>query len=204
MNQEILKSIIDSNELPNYLQELYRFWEAEQKERHEFWASVSDDIKAEFIKGEVIYHSPVTKKHNQISLRILMPLSKFIDNNQLGFLGFEKVMCRFTRNDYEPDICFWSKEKSKEFTDNQTVFPVPDFIVEILSKSTEVRDRGVKFEDYTLHKVSEYWIIDPQSETLEQYFQEDGKFKLHAKLKEGDVTTQVIAGFIMSVEDIFA
>jgi Uma2 family endonuclease len=69
----------------------------------------------------------------------------------------------------EPDICFFRKDVSDKFTENQTLFPAPDFIVEILSDSTEHRDRGVKFKDYQAHKIEEYWIIDPENQTLEQY-----------------------------------
>lgn len=31
------------------------------------------------------------------------------------------------------------------------------------------RDRGIKFIDYALHGISEYWIIDPDKKTIEQY-----------------------------------
>ena len=41
------------------------------------------------------------------------------------------------------------------------LFPAPDFAVEVLSPSTQKNNRGIKFDDYALHNVSEYWIIDP-------------------------------------------
>ena len=40
-------------------------------------------------------------------------------------------------------------------------YPAPDFIAEILSPSTDERDRGIKFEDYAAHGVGEYWLLDP-------------------------------------------
>ncbi|NJO00879.1 MAG: Uma2 family endonuclease [Bacteroidia bacterium] len=49
-------------------------------------------------------------------------------------------------------------------------FPPPDFIIEILSESTEDRDRGIKMIDYALRQVQEYWLIDPEAKALEQYF----------------------------------
>ena len=36
-------------------------------------------------------------------------------------------MITLTRNDYEPDICFFKKEKSDDFVENQTLFPAPDY-----------------------------------------------------------------------------
>ncbi len=203
MNRALLEPILYSTNFPEMLEVLNRAWENEQRRRHEFWADISDDVKAEFIAGEALYHTPVTKRHNRISLWLIVQLDTHIEQHSLGYLGFEKVMCRFTRNDYEPDICFWTHEKSQSFTPEQTVFPVPDFIVEILSPSTEGRDRGVKFEDYESHGVSEYWIIDPEEETIEQYVLREGKYHLSQKLKSGILASGVIAGFSVAVEAIF-
>ena len=49
------------------------------------------------------------------------------------------------------------------------VYPPPDIAVEVLSKSTEGRDRGVKKDGYEADGVSEYWIVDTVARTLEQY-----------------------------------
>ncbi|MCC6446410.1 MAG: Uma2 family endonuclease [Armatimonadetes bacterium] len=40
-------------------------------------------------------------------------------------------------------------------------------MVEILSSGTEAQDRDIKYRDYAAHGVREYWILDPQQETLE-------------------------------------
>ena len=83
-------------------------------------------------------------------------------------------------------------------------FPAPDFAVEILSKSTEKNDRGVKFEDYAFHGVKEYWIIDPDNETIEQYLL-DGKktYQLFVKLNEGIIHCRAVAGFNIPVRALF-
>jgi Uma2 family endonuclease len=38
-------------------------------------------------------------------------------------------MVSLTRNDYEPDVCFFGNDKAKNFTPKQAQFPAPDFIV---------------------------------------------------------------------------
>ena len=45
----------------------------------------------------------------------------------------------------------------------------PDLVVEILSKTTAVKDRTVKLKLYRSSGVKEYWIIDPHGETVEVY-----------------------------------
>ena len=45
----------------------------------------------------------------------------------------------------------------------------PDLVVEILSKTTAVKDRTVKLKMYRAAGVNEYWIVDPYVETVEVY-----------------------------------
>lgn len=79
------------------------------------WADVDENIKAEFILGEIIYHSPVYGRHWMASSNMTTELLPYVKKQKLGKVGYEKVMVRLTRNDYEPDICFWSTEKTASF-----------------------------------------------------------------------------------------
>ena len=47
--------------------------------------------------------------------------------------------------------------------------PAPDLVVEVLSKGTAKRDRGIKFTDYAANGIGEYWIVNPGKQTVEQY-----------------------------------
>ncbi len=199
-------SITDLRQAPNLremLDELEQMWADEQKRRHEFWATVDENIKAEFILGEIIYHSPVYGRHWKASTRITRHLIPFVYDHDLGEVAYEKVMVRLTRNDYEPDICFWLKEKAIDFEKKQSAFPPPDFVVEILSDSTKERDYGIKMEDYALHDVKEYWIVDTDNQTIEQYLLKEKKFELSQKLKDGVLESDAIKGFQISVKEVF-
>lgn len=198
-----LRPIVKSPDLPRLLRDLQAIWESEQQRRQEFYDWVTPEMKAEFIDGEVIVHSPVRKKHNAITGWLYSLLNNYVLKNSLGFVGIEKIMIRLERNDYEPDIVFFGNEKTAGLLDNQTIFPVPDFIVEVISDSTEERDRGVKFVDYALHQVGEYWIIDPETETVEQYLLQDGEYALKASLTKGSLESPVIKGFQIPVRAIF-
>jgi Uma2 family endonuclease len=43
----------------------------------------------------------------------------------------------------------------------------PDLVIEILSPSTAERDRTVKLKLYQRQGVGEYWIVDPETKTVE-------------------------------------
>ena len=112
-------------------------------------------------------------------------------------------MISLTRNDYEPDLCFFRKETAQAFTPDQMLFPAPDFIAEILSPSTAARDRGIKFEDYAAHGVGEYWLLDPETEVVEQYVLEGGRYALRLKSGSGEIESTMIDGFLIPVRALF-
>src|SRR5205823_5344562 len=127
----------------------------------------------------------------------------FSETRQLGVICTEQALTAFPRNDYGPDICFWLKATSDGFTGDTTIYPVPDFVCEVLSPRTEARDRGVKFEDYAAHGVREYWIVDPATETIEQYLERGGHFELVGKFKDGVIRSVAIEGFELPVRAAF-
>jgi Uma2 family endonuclease len=185
------------NELSSYLK-------MEEEKRQLFYTTVTEQQKAEFINGEIVLPSPVIRKHNQVGMKLLKLLDTFVSTHHLGFVGYEKILIRLSRNDFEPDICFFRREIADTFSDKTMFFPVPDFIAEILSKSTEKIDRGVKFEDYAFHKVKEYWIIDPEGETVEQYLlDKEDRYSLFVKVNDGMIDCKTIAGFNIPVKALF-
>ncbi len=201
--EDHIAAILESPDAPNLIARLQTQLEQEQQRRQQFYADVDEDMKAEFINGEVIIHSPVKKEHTDAAGALYKLLSTFVQVRQLGYVGNEKVMTAFTRNDYEPDVVFFGLEKSQHFRKGLWKYPPPDFVAEVLSDSTEARDRGVKFQDFEAHGVQEYWIIDPDDETVEQYLLHNGTYKLHLKAGAGPITSRAVAGFEVPIRALF-
>ena len=202
-NDDHIAAILESPVAPTIVARLQSALEAERQRRQQFYHDIDDDMKVEFINGEIVVHSPVKKEHTDATGFLYQLMNPFVRIAKLGYVGYEKVMSAFTRNDYEPDVVFFGIEKSAAFQKGMWKYPVPDFIVEVLSEGTENRDRGIKMEDYEAHGVQEYWIIDPVEESVEQYFLHDGKFKLHLKSGQGIIKSQVITGFSIDIRAIF-
>jgi len=177
--------------------------DTESKLREKFYNELTPNIKAEFINGKVIMHSPVKLRHSQASDNLFSLLKIFVLKNKLGAVHHEKLLIQLTRNDYEPDICFFRKEKTKTFEPEQMLFPAPDFVVEVLSPSTENTDRTTKYEDYAAHGIEEYWIISPKNQTVEQYFLTNTSYILNIKSKTGIIKSRTITNFEIPVLSIF-
>jgi Uma2 family endonuclease len=203
MSNRLISEILKEPDAYFLLQEAHVALDHEKARRIAFHNDITEQEKVEFINGEIIVHSPVMKRHNSSTVLLSRLMSIYGDIHQLGFVGIEKIMITLTRNDYEPDICFFRKEKSDNFIEKQTLFPAPDFIIEILSEGTKKRDRGVKFQDYQSHKIEEYWIIDPDHQTIEQYHLEEDGYELILKSSEGNIKSFVMPDFQIPIQSVF-
>jgi len=70
-------------------------------------------------------------------------------------------------NVVQPDVVFFSRERRHLVKDWEVTRAAPDLAVEVLSKSTESRDRGRKMDLLARFGVPECWIVDPAKNTLE-------------------------------------
>jgi Uma2 family endonuclease len=202
MSESVLEPLLRSPELFEHVEALNRVVIAEQQRRRKFYEDIGPDKKWEFINGQVVVHSPATNQHNRITARLLKLLAIWVDEKELGQVTCEKTLCRFPRNDYEPDIVFYGKAKAAQIEPDTLLHPIPDMIVEVLSPTTEANDRGVKFEDFQAHGVEEYWLVDPQRETVEQHLLENGRY-VRQDLSGGEVASRAVAGFQIPLRAIF-
>ncbi|WP_229379922.1 Uma2 family endonuclease [Fibrella forsythiae] len=73
----------------------------ETQRRRAFREWLTDDVKAEFINGKVIMHSPVRRRHLDATQNLLMLLRVYVQLNDLGAVDSEKALVSLTRNDYD-------------------------------------------------------------------------------------------------------
>jgi Uma2 family endonuclease len=97
-------------------------------------------------------------------------------------LGLGVIFDQF--NGVVPDLLFVSHERFKRILAGSRLSGAPEIVIEILSPgaANEERDRRVKRQLYSTAGVSEYWILDPATRTIE----------IHRKRKEGGLRRAVI------------
>lgn len=165
----LLDPLVSSPRLGLYVDRLTQLLAEERGRRDRFYEAMNESVKQEFINGEVVVHSPVTSGHERASNLTNRILSVYVDARNLGRVAHEKLLVSLSRNDYEPDVCYFGIAKASRFETSQMKSPAPDLVVEVLSESTERVARGIKFDDYAAHGVREYWILDPVGRSVEQY-----------------------------------
>jgi Uma2 family endonuclease len=203
MKSALLDAMLNAPDLPELIGEAQRALGREQRLRAKFYADITPEHKWEFIQGEVIMHSPALNRHLAASQRLYDLLNAFVRVRRLGLVRHEKAMTSFPRNDYEPDVMFFGTAKAALIDPDTLRFPIPDFIAEVLSPSTEARDRGIKFRDYALHSVTEYWIIDPVAETVEPFRLVDGEYPPVPPQSDGLLGSDVVPGFEIPLRALF-
>jgi Uma2 family endonuclease len=68
-----------------------------------------------------------------------------------------------------PDLAGWRRERMPEMPDVAAFTLAPDWVCEVLSKSTEEVDRSEKMPIYAREGVRHAWLVDPVAKTLEVY-----------------------------------
>ena len=68
-----------------------------------------------------------------------------------------------------PDIAGWQRKRMPEIPRDHRFEVIPDWICEIVSPSTESKDRQIKMPLYAHYGVNHLWLVDPIKKTLEGY-----------------------------------
>jgi Uma2 family endonuclease len=85
-----------------------------------------------------------------------------------------------------PDIAGWRVERMPELPETAYFSLAPDWVCEVLSKSTESIDRDEKLPLYATHGVQHVWFVDPLAKTLQVHAHpEDGRWR-EVRIYQGD------------------
>jgi Uma2 family endonuclease len=89
----------------------------------------------------------------------------------------------------QPDMVGWRRERLPYLPKTKWIETSPDWVCELLSPSTEARDRTEKRLIYATYQVRHLWYIDPRTEVLEVFENRDGKWLLLSAFKGADLVT---------------
>jgi Uma2 family endonuclease len=88
-----------------------------------------------------------------------------------------------------PDLAGWRIGRMPELPDTAHFTLVPDWICEVLSKSTEKLDRDEKLPYYAEHGVQHVWLLDPIDKRLEVHsLNVETRRWREARIYQGDTT----------------
>lgn len=122
-----------------------------------------DGNKYELIRGELFMTPPPTDEHETILAKLTRILDPYVAAQGLGYVYRPRAVLRFEGSEVEPDLMVRKPHRRKGKWDDA---PIPILIVEVHSPYTRRRDRQQKREYYGDAAIAEYWMIDPEAETI--------------------------------------
>ncbi len=165
----------------------------------------SDDKRFELIGGDLYMIPSPSFKHQKVVNRINFLLYQYVQKHNLGEVIISPMDVKLSEYDVlQPDIFFLSKERMKQ-AGKQVIEGAPDLVIEVLSESTEERDRTVKKSIYYREGVRELWLVDPEAEQLEVHTRgETGFEKNFTILDDENLKSELLDDFSPPVSKFFS
>ncbi len=150
------------------------------------YALLSDDRRYEVIDGELFVTPAPTPFHQIVVMRLARLLEDHVAGGRLGRVLVAPCDVVLSQHDVlQPDIFFVPAGRG-EIIGEKSIGGAPDVVVEVLSPSTESRDRVAKAKRYATFGVREMWLVDPAGKTIEVLVNSDEGFLSKALYGEGE------------------
>ena len=161
----------------------------------------------ELLDGEILMVPAPTTRHRFIAGNIHALLHTHVRSVRSGAVLSSPIDVVLGEGDarevVQPDVLFISSERLHIIVEAEVRGP-PDVVVEVLSPGTEARDRTYKRHLYGRYGVREYWLLDPERETLEVYAAANTGIEQPRTLRVSDMfSSPLFAGLVISLSDIF-
>ncbi len=165
-----------------------------------------DGKRHELIDGEHYVTPAPNTKHQRSSGRLATALHVFVTQHRLGEVFAAPYDVVLSDVDVvQPDLLFVSAKRASIIGEAR-IQGAPDLVVEILSESTRKTDELIKRKRYEHFGVQEYWIVDPELETIKVYRMTDKGYVRTAEwTKEANDarTTPLLPDLRIPLTDIF-
>jgi Uma2 family endonuclease len=151
-----------------------------------------DGKRYELIDGEVFVTPSPSEKHQRVLANLLVSIHNHIKAGNLGrvyIAPFDVVFGEKTA--LQPDLLFVSA-KRLGIIGPEYVLGAPDLVVEVLSPYRQSYDRVTKLEQYALHGVTEYWVVDPIAESVEIHVLAGSRYELKGTFSGDDILQSLL------------
>ena len=165
-----------------------------------------DGKRHEIIDGDHFMTPSPNTKHQSVSFNLAAAFANFLSANRIGKAFTAPCDVVLSDEDIvEPDLLFISAARAAIITEKNIQGP-PDLVVEILSAGTRKTDEVVKRKLYERYGVREYWIVDPELETVKILRLTDQGYVRAAELtREANeiLSSPLLPGFQAPLAEIF-
>jgi Uma2 family endonuclease len=160
----------------------------------------------EFSNGVLEVLPMPTMSHQKLLLYLYSVLFSYVSNHDLGTVLVAALPVRLWSGKFrEPDLVFMLKKHFRRM--GEQFWDGADLVMEVVSRNPEGRHRDLKTKrrEYARARIPEYWIIDPQQETITVLRLSGGRYVIHGSFEKGSqANSHLLPGFSVSVATVFA
>ncbi|MBK5969671.1 MULTISPECIES: Uma2 family endonuclease [Thiorhodovibrio] len=136
--------------------------------------ALPEGLTGEILNGQLHTQPRPSGRHGRASVLLDRALGRSYDDGDAGPGGWWILIepeVHFIRDTEVavPDLAGWRRERMPQIPDGHRFEVVPDWVCEILSASTESKDRNIKMPLYAHYGVPHAWLLDPRQRRLEAY-----------------------------------
>jgi Uma2 family endonuclease len=170
----------------------------------DIWDTPDDGKRYEVIDGALYVTPPPGWGHQRGITKLILIVGGHVYQNGLGEVVPAPIGVKLDdENGIEPDLVYVSNER-RQIIVERGVLGAPDLIVEVLSPSTQSRDRGIKMRRYAAAGVPHYWMLNYRDPALEAYRLTAEGYQMVGHFRPGDVfRPEVFPGLEIRIGDIF-
>ncbi|SRR6185312_10236306 len=162
----------------------------------EVWERLPEGTLCQLINNKLIMSPAPIIIHQQILNEINIEISNFLRKNPIGKLFISPIDVHFSdENILQPDLLF-IENKNLNIVHKKRLYGTPNLIIEILSPSTSQLDFEEKKSVYERFGVQEYFIVDPNTKSVDSFFLINNKFEQQKDLT-GKIDSKILGTKIL-------
>lgn len=160
------------------------------------------NLPVELWDGEIVLPLVPTPSHQTAVARLWNALQRQVEPHALGRIFAAPLdVVLGPRRVVQPDVLFIARERLGIIGDH--IAGAPDLAAEVISPGSWRRDRVDKKALYEQASVKEYWILDPDAQTIEVFALVKGAFQLHSRAEETEsARSKLLPGFKVSFNEL--
>lgn len=165
-----------------------------------------DGRRHELIDGDHFMTPAPSTRHQEVLQNILYFFQQQLRRTHAGRVFVAPTDVVLSETDVvQPDLLFVATEHAAVILEKH-VKGLPDLVVEVVSESTRKTDASIKRKLYERAGVREYWIVDPELESVQVYRLTGTRYERLPDLskEEGEsLSTPLLSGFALPLADVF-
>lgn len=155
---------------------------AKRRATYEDVLNAPEHMVAEVIDGELFLQPRPAKPHSAAASALgeeLGPPFKRGRGGPGGWILLDEPELHLGTDILVPDLAGWRRERMPAMTTEEPYFTMaPDWVCEVLSPSTAVKDRAQKLPLYARESVRHVWLVDPLQRTLDVLRLQEGRYSI--------------------------